>query len=179
MFLHSTREFTANQKGQLSVSKNCEFELISDQHWYWWFVRVTATGVEGFVPANILERPSERLARLNSYINVQMSPEPLKLNCSISQTKKRKSVRFSAILSTTDQDEDELSVPELDNSISPLSSDDSDSDCLSSPDRGSVLDDEDDASWTSNSLESFTPLKEQNTNEKHDGIQNRIVVRAL
>lgn len=170
MLLYSIKDFTATQKGQVSVSRNSEIELISDKHWYWWFVKVTLSGVEGFVPADLLERPSERLARLNSQLNVKMSTEPLKLDCR--RFKKRKTVRFSTILFSTDQDE--LSVPDLYNNTSPQSSDDSDSDIVSSPEIISVLHEV----WTDKSLKKLTPLKEQNAIDEHSR-KSRVMVQAL
>ncbi|KAF9317362.1 hypothetical protein BGZ91_005384, partial [Linnemannia elongata] len=48
-----------------------------DANVYWWLVRVLKTGVIGYIPAENIETPFERLARLNKYRNVGLSaPSP-------------------------------------------------------------------------------------------------------
>lgn len=98
MILHTLQAFRATQKGQVSVNANTEVILLSDTHWYWWYVRVPKTNSEGFVPAELLELPNERQARINSRINVRLSVAPQPTVRFKANSKAKKRVHFNVEL---------------------------------------------------------------------------------
>ena len=46
-------------------------ELVDDSNSYWWACRLISTGEVGYIPAENIETPSERLARLNRSRNTE------------------------------------------------------------------------------------------------------------
>ncbi|KAF9574832.1 hypothetical protein EC968_005310 [Mortierella alpina] len=75
--VYAFHTFVATQEGQASVVRNDSLMLLEDTNVYWWLVRVLKTGVIGYIPAENIETPFERLARLNKYRNVGLSaPSP-------------------------------------------------------------------------------------------------------
>ncbi|KAG0218101.1 hypothetical protein BGX31_011694 [Mortierella sp. GBA43] len=68
--VYAFHTFVATQEGQASVVRNDSLVLLEDTNVYWWLVRVLKTGVIGYIPAENIETPFERLARLNTYRNV-------------------------------------------------------------------------------------------------------------
>ncbi|KAG0198014.1 hypothetical protein BGX28_008495 [Mortierella sp. GBA30] len=75
--VYAFHTFVATQEGQASVVRNDSLMLLEDTNVYWWLVRVLKTGVIGYIPAENIETPFERLARLNTYRNVSLSaPSP-------------------------------------------------------------------------------------------------------
>ncbi|KAG0056330.1 hypothetical protein BGZ83_005449 [Gryganskiella cystojenkinii] len=71
--VYAFHTFVATQEGQASVVRNDALMLLEDVNVYWWLVRVLKTGVIGYIPAENIETPFERLARLNKYRNVGLS----------------------------------------------------------------------------------------------------------
>ncbi|KAF9958257.1 hypothetical protein BGZ72_000655 [Mortierella alpina] len=71
--VYAFHTFVATQEGQASVVRNDSLMLLEDTNVYWWLVRVLKTGVIGYIPAENIETPFERLARLNTYRNVALS----------------------------------------------------------------------------------------------------------
>ncbi|KAG0232242.1 hypothetical protein BGW42_008296 [Actinomortierella wolfii] len=71
--VYALHTFVATQEGQASVVRNDPLMLLEDTNVYWWLVRVLKTGVIGYIPAENIETPFERLARLNKYRNVGLS----------------------------------------------------------------------------------------------------------
>lgn len=59
--------------GQASVTKGDPLVLIDDANAYWWLVRVLKTDSLGYLPAENVETPIERLARLNKFRNVDLA----------------------------------------------------------------------------------------------------------
>lgn len=47
--------------------------LLDDTNSYWWLVNVLKTEDVGYIPAENIETPYERLARLNKFRNVDVS----------------------------------------------------------------------------------------------------------
>lgn len=141
MILHALRPFIGTERGQVSVGIDREVILLSDTHWYWWFVRDGKTGCEGFVPAEILELPNERLARLNRQMNIHLPSSPLEPAAG-AKHKRRKSVHFAdfeapaargSIDSLASLDYDDSSPLDYDDS-SPVDSSDSEESLVSSLD---------------------------------------------
>ena len=72
--VYSLTNFAATVEGQASVVKGDSLFLMDDSNSYWWLVRVLKTQEVGYIPAEIIETPFERLARLNRHRNVDVSP---------------------------------------------------------------------------------------------------------
>lgn len=73
MNLHRRHTFVATVEGQASVVKGDSLVLLDDANSYWWLVRVLKTEDVGYIPAENIETPFERLARLNKFRNVDVS----------------------------------------------------------------------------------------------------------
>lgn len=72
-FIYALQDFSAFQTGQLTVKKDEPMQLLSDDHWYWWYVRKLRDSTMGFIPAELIELPNERLARMNSEWNIELA----------------------------------------------------------------------------------------------------------
>ncbi|KAG0366167.1 hypothetical protein BGZ54_005714 [Gamsiella multidivaricata] len=106
--VYAFHTFVATQEGQASVVRNDSLMLLEDTNVYWWLVRVLKTGVIGYIPAENIETPFERMARLNKYRNVGLSapaPEwgtfddpiqPLDAATLVERSLNRKSVIFNS-----------------------------------------------------------------------------------
>lgn len=64
-------------EGQASVVKGDSLVLLDDANSYWWLVRVLKTEDVGYIPAENIETPYERLARLNKHRNVDLAAATL------------------------------------------------------------------------------------------------------
>lgn len=71
--VYSLHNFAATVEGQASVVKGDSLYLMDDSNSYWWLVRVLTTQEVGYIPAENIETPFERLARLNKHRNVDVS----------------------------------------------------------------------------------------------------------
>ena len=73
--------FIATVEGQANATKGDTLILLDDSNSYWWLVRIVKDNTIGYLPAEHIETPSERLARLNKYRNVELvntvATEPL------------------------------------------------------------------------------------------------------
>jgi hypothetical protein len=72
--VYSLHSFAATVEGQANVVKGDSLFLMDDSNSYWWLVRVLKTQEVGYIPAENIETPFERLARLNKHRNVDVSP---------------------------------------------------------------------------------------------------------
>ncbi|WVR08214.1 hypothetical protein IAU60_005261 [Kwoniella sp. DSM 27419] len=70
---HALQTFLATVEGQASVVKGDSLVLLDDANSYWWLVRVLKTEDVGYIPAENVETPYERLARLNKHRNVDVA----------------------------------------------------------------------------------------------------------
>ena len=70
--VYSLHSFAATVEGQASVVKGDSLVLMDDTNSYWWLVRVLKTQEIGYIPAENIETPFERLARLNRHRNVDV-----------------------------------------------------------------------------------------------------------
>ena len=70
--VYSFHKFSATVEGQATVYKGDSLLLMDDSNSYWWLVRVLKTGQIGYIPAENIETPFERLARLNKHRNVDV-----------------------------------------------------------------------------------------------------------
>ncbi|EJU05975.1 hypothetical protein DACRYDRAFT_112789 [Dacryopinax primogenitus] len=71
--VYSLRHFVATIEGQASVSKGDAMCLMDDSNSYWWLVKVLRSEDIGYIPAENIETPIERLARLNKHRNVDLA----------------------------------------------------------------------------------------------------------
>lgn len=69
-YFHALKTFTATEEGQANVVKGDVLLLINDTNSYWWLVKLVKDSSVGFLPAENIETPTERLARLNKHRNV-------------------------------------------------------------------------------------------------------------
>lgn len=70
--VYSLHTFVATVEGQANVVKGDSLFLMDDSNSYWWLVRVLKTQEVGYIPAENIETPYERLARLNKHRNVDV-----------------------------------------------------------------------------------------------------------
>jgi len=70
--VYAIRTFAATVEGQASVFKGDSLVLMDDSNSYWWLVQVLKSVEIGYIPAEIIETPFERLARLNKHRNVEV-----------------------------------------------------------------------------------------------------------
>ena len=70
--VYSLHTFVATVEGQANVVKGDSLFLMDDTNSYWWLVRVLKTQEVGYIPAENIETPYERLARLNKHRNVDV-----------------------------------------------------------------------------------------------------------
>ena len=72
-YVYALRTFVATEQGQANVYKGDAMILLNDSNSYWWLVRLVKDSSVGFLPAEHVETPSERLARLNKHRNGDVS----------------------------------------------------------------------------------------------------------
>ncbi|KAI9321230.1 hypothetical protein BX666DRAFT_1834955, partial [Dichotomocladium elegans] len=70
--VYALHTFIATVEGQASVMKGDSLTLLDDTNSYWWLVSVLKTSEVGYIPAENIETPYERLARLNKYRNSEV-----------------------------------------------------------------------------------------------------------
>ncbi|KAL1408255.1 protein phosphatase regulator [Vanrija albida] len=71
--IYALHTFLATVEGQASVVKGDSLLLLDDANSYWWLVRVLKTEDVGYIPAENVETPYERLARLNKHRNIDIA----------------------------------------------------------------------------------------------------------
>ncbi|KAK4517835.1 bud emergence protein 1 [Mucor velutinosus] len=71
--VYALHTFVATVEGQASVVKGDALILMEDTNIYWWLVEVLKTREVGYIPAENIETPYERLARLNKHRNVEIT----------------------------------------------------------------------------------------------------------
>ncbi|VDB96030.1 unnamed protein product [Peniophora sp. CBMAI 1063] len=67
--VYALHTFVATVEGQAHMKKGDHLVLMDDSNDYWWLVRVLKTQEIGYAPAENIETPFGRLARLNKYRN--------------------------------------------------------------------------------------------------------------
>ncbi|WEW61709.1 protein phosphatase regulator [Emydomyces testavorans] len=67
--------------------------LLDDSNSYWWLVRVVKDGSIGYLPAEHIETPTERLARLNKHRNIDLSATMLGDNAEKPKNPLKKAMR--------------------------------------------------------------------------------------
>ncbi|KAJ5097271.1 hypothetical protein N7456_007992 [Penicillium angulare] len=92
-FVYALHNFVATVDGQANASKGDTMVLLDDSNSYWWLVRVVKDGSIGYLPAEHIETPTERLARLNKHRNVDLSATMLGDNSEKSKNPLKKAMR--------------------------------------------------------------------------------------
>ncbi|KAL8656747.1 MAG: hypothetical protein Q9226_002561 [Calogaya cf. arnoldii] len=72
-FVYALHTFIATVEGQANATKGDTMVLLDDSNSYWWLVRVVKDSSIGYLPAEHIETPTERLARLNKHRNVDLT----------------------------------------------------------------------------------------------------------
>lgn len=72
-FVYALHTFVATVEGQANATKGDTMVLLDDSNSYWWLVRIVKDGSIGYLPAEHIETPTERLARLNKHRNIDLS----------------------------------------------------------------------------------------------------------
>jgi hypothetical protein len=102
-FSYCLYTFMATIEGHANATKGDTLVLLDDSSCYWWLVRVVKDSSIGYLPAEHVETPIERLARLNKHRNIDVtgafpgdgSTRPLKSRVRVLQKDKLvKAVRF-------------------------------------------------------------------------------------
>ncbi|EGX87820.1 RING finger domain-containing protein [Cordyceps militaris CM01] len=100
-FVYALHTFVATVEGQANATKGDTMVLLDDSNSYWWLVRVVKDSSIGYLPAEHIETPTERLARLNKHRNIDLSATMLGDQAVKSKPsfkgirRKRKTVAFS------------------------------------------------------------------------------------
>lgn len=114
-FVYALKTFTATEQGQANAVKGDAMILLNDTNSYWWLVRLVKDDSVGFLPAEHIETPTERLARLNKHRNSEF---PLPASFLFSSKKRgendkndasKKSVTFTQTLTFFSTFEEEYS----------------------------------------------------------------------
>ncbi|PYH44336.1 uncharacterized protein BP01DRAFT_80392 [Aspergillus saccharolyticus JOP 1030-1] len=92
-FVYALHNFYATVDGQANASKGDTMVLLDDSNSYWWLVRIVKDGSIGYLPAEHIETPTERLARLNKHRNVDLSATMLGDNSEKSKNPLMRAVR--------------------------------------------------------------------------------------
>ncbi|KAI1941256.1 protein phosphatase regulator [Ophidiomyces ophidiicola] len=92
-FVYALHTFFATVEGQANATKGDTMVLLDDSNSYWWLVRVVKDGSIGYLPAEHIETPTERLARLNKHRNVDLSATMLGDNAEKSKNPLKKAMR--------------------------------------------------------------------------------------
>ncbi|KAF5005310.1 hypothetical protein FDECE_8246 [Fusarium decemcellulare] len=120
-FVYALHTFVATVEGQANATKGDTMVLLDDSNSYWWLVRVVKDSSIGYLPAEHIETPTERLARLNKHRNVDLSAtmlgdqaEKKQQSFKTSIRLRRKTVTFAAPTYVDYSDFDDYSTDEED-----------------------------------------------------------------
>ncbi|PKS13310.1 hypothetical protein jhhlp_000081 [Lomentospora prolificans] len=72
-YVYALHTFVATVDGQANATKGDTMVLLDDSNSYWWLVRIVKDSSIGYLPAEHIETPTERLARLNKHRNIDLS----------------------------------------------------------------------------------------------------------
>ncbi|KAK2734938.1 hypothetical protein FQN55_002335 [Onygenales sp. PD_40] len=92
-FVYALHTFVATVEGQANATKGDTMVLLDDSNSYWWLVRVVKDQSIGYLPAEHIETPTERLARLNKHRNIDLSATMLGDNPEKSKNPLKKAMR--------------------------------------------------------------------------------------
>ncbi|KAJ9660745.1 protein phosphatase regulator [Coniosporium apollinis] len=92
-FVYALHNFVATVEGQANATKGDTMVLLDDSNSYWWLVRIVKDSSIGYLPAEHIETPTERLARLNKHRNIDLSATMLSDNAEKSKNPLKKAMR--------------------------------------------------------------------------------------
>ncbi|KAI9718109.1 MAG: hypothetical protein M1812_004367 [Candelaria pacifica] len=92
-FVYALHTFVATVEGQANATKGDTMVLLDDSNSYWWLVKVAKDSSIGYLPAEHIETPTERLARLNKHRNIDLSATMLGDNPEKSKNPLKKAMR--------------------------------------------------------------------------------------
>ncbi|TKA81117.1 hypothetical protein B0A49_01770 [Cryomyces minteri] len=92
-FVYALHTFVATVEGQANATKGDTMVLLDDSNSYWWLVRIVKDSSIGYLPAEHIETPTERLARLNKHRNIDLSATMLGDNPEKSKNPLKKAIR--------------------------------------------------------------------------------------
>ncbi|KAF2848086.1 hypothetical protein T440DRAFT_176146 [Plenodomus tracheiphilus IPT5] len=92
-FVYALHTFVATVEGQANATKGDTMVLLDDSNSYWWLVRVVKDSSIGYLPAEHIETPTERLARLNKHRNIDLSATMLGDTAEKSKNPLKKAIR--------------------------------------------------------------------------------------
>ncbi|KAK5167772.1 protein phosphatase regulator [Saxophila tyrrhenica] len=92
-FVYALHTFVATVEGQANAQKGDTMVLLDDSNSYWWLVRVVKDNSIGYLPAEHIETPTERLARLNKHRNIDLSATMLSDNSEKTRNPLKKAMR--------------------------------------------------------------------------------------
>ncbi|RYP79105.1 hypothetical protein DL771_000083 [Monosporascus sp. 5C6A] len=102
-FVYALHTFVATVEGQANATKGDTMVLLDDSNSYWWLVRVVKDSSIGYLPAEHIETPTERLARLNKHRNIDLAAtmlgdqaEKTKNPLKSAMRRRKKTVTFTA-----------------------------------------------------------------------------------
>ncbi|RYP16607.1 hypothetical protein DL767_010156 [Monosporascus sp. MG133] len=102
-FVYALHTFIATVEGQANATKGDTMVLLDDSNSYWWLVRVVKDSSIGYLPAEHIETPTERLARLNKHRNIDLAAtmlgdqtEKTKNPLKSAMRRRKKTVTFTA-----------------------------------------------------------------------------------
>jgi hypothetical protein len=72
-FVYALHTFKTTVEGQVGATKGDTILLLDDSNSYWWLVKVVKNSEIGYLPAEHIETPRERLARLNKHRNMDLA----------------------------------------------------------------------------------------------------------
>lgn len=75
--VYALHTFVATVEGQVNATKGDAMVLLDDSNSYWWLVRVVKDNAIGYLPAEHVETPTERLSRLNKHRNIDLTDQKL------------------------------------------------------------------------------------------------------
>ncbi|TRX90347.1 hypothetical protein FHL15_008712 [Xylaria flabelliformis] len=94
-FVYALHTFVATVEGQANATKGDTMVLLDDSNSYWWLVRVVKDSSIGYLPAEHIETPTERLARLNKHRNIDAEKARNPIMTAMKR-RKAKTVAFAA-----------------------------------------------------------------------------------
>ncbi|KAG9233782.1 hypothetical protein BJ875DRAFT_35200 [Amylocarpus encephaloides] len=92
-FVYALHTFVATVEGQANATKGDTMVLLDDSNSYWWLVRVVKDSSIGYLPAEHIETPTERLARLNKHRNIDLTSAMLGDQAEKSKNPLKKAIR--------------------------------------------------------------------------------------
>ncbi|KAF2860036.1 hypothetical protein K470DRAFT_295302 [Piedraia hortae CBS 480.64] len=92
-FVYALHTFVATVEGQANATKGDTMILLDDSNSYWWLVRLVKDSSIGYLPAEHIETPTERLARLNKHRNIDLAATMLSDNSEKTRNPLKKAMR--------------------------------------------------------------------------------------